>query len=103
MPKLLPYLVSRLTAHRVLLRIALLSLTLALSAAWTTASTARHTGGVPDPNLAVDPAEGLAPYDWNLSEQQRPLLSLPDQVSTNIDLSLSYPMQQFLFPLFQSL
>jgi len=104
--KFLPYLLSAATAHRVPLRIASLCLTLTFSAAGATAATARHTEGVtgvPNPNAAVDPAERLAPYDWNLSKQQRPLLSLPDQVSPNIDLSLSYPMQQFLFPLFQSL
>jgi len=104
--KFLPYLLSALVAHRFQTRIALLCLTLSFAAAGATSSTARHTEGVmeaPEPNAAVDPVEGSAPYGWNLSEQQRPLLSLPDQVTPNIDLSLSYPMQQFLFPLFQSL
>jgi len=44
-----------------------------------------------------------APYNWNLSESQRPLLDLPDEIGPNVDLSLSYPMFSFALPIFQAL
>jgi hypothetical protein len=42
-------------------------------------------------------------YRWNLDDAQLPLLTLPDHVSGAVDLSLTYSMDQFQFPLFQSL
>jgi hypothetical protein len=42
-------------------------------------------------------------YHWNLSNDGLPLISLPDRVDEGLDLSLTYSMDQFEFPLFQSL
>ena len=42
-------------------------------------------------------------YDWNLKQNQQPLLSLPPQINSASELSLTYPMGQLRFPLFQSL
>lgn len=81
-------------------------LMLALSTAPAIASNARDNGATteqPGTAESYDDAEGLASYNWNLIERQRPLLNLPDRLRPNIDLSLSYPMDQFEFPLFQSL
>lgn len=41
-------------------------------------------------------------YAWNLREESLPLISLPDHIAGNIDLSLTYSLDQFQFPLFQS-
>jgi hypothetical protein len=52
--------------------------------------------------VSVEPA-GSA-YRWNLIEQGLPLLGLPDaHLRTGIDQSLTYPLAQFNFPLFQAL
>ncbi len=41
-------------------------------------------------------------YRWNLADSAQPLISLPDHVDAGIDLSLSFSMDQFEFPLLQS-
>lgn len=51
----------------------------------------------------VESSQRFAFYDWNLNQDQRPLLSLPDQINPGTALSLAYPMGQFRFPLFQTL
>ena len=48
-------------------------------------------------------AGSFTTYQWNLSDQTLPLLSLPDHVEGSVDLALTYSMSQFQFPLFQSL
>src|SRR5437867_6994301 len=45
----------------------------------------------------------ISTYRWNLDDAGLPLLSLPDHVSGAVDLSLTYSLGQFQFPLFQSL
>jgi hypothetical protein len=47
-------------------------------------------------------SESIAIYRWNLADAGQPLISLPDHIEPGVDLSLSYPMDQFEFPLFQS-
>jgi hypothetical protein len=47
--------------------------------------------------------ESIATYPWNLDDEGLPLVSLPDHIKGNLDLSLAYSMGQFQFPLFQSL
>jgi len=42
-------------------------------------------------------------YRWNLNDEGLPLIDLPDRSSGGIDLALTYSMDQFEFPLFQSL
>lgn len=42
-------------------------------------------------------------YLWNLADDALPLVSLPDHLKGNLDLSLTYSMGNFQFPLFQSL
>lgn len=46
--------------------------------------------------------DSIAIYRWNLADDGQPLISLPDHISAGMDLSLSYPLDQFEFPLFQS-
>ncbi|HBB86553.1 MAG TPA: hypothetical protein DC047_02935 [Blastocatellia bacterium] len=54
-------------------------------------------------NSAASPAsDSIAIYSWNLSDGGQPLISLPDHVGAGVDLSLSYSLDQFEFPLFQS-
>ena len=44
-----------------------------------------------------------SPYRWNLSDEGVPLVNLPDSLGGGLDQSLTYRMDQFEFPLFQSL
>ncbi|MEP6911305.1 MAG: hypothetical protein ABI923_01040 [bacterium] len=45
----------------------------------------------------------ISTYHWNLKDEALPLISLPDPLREGLDLSLTYSMGQFQFPLFQSL
>lgn len=45
----------------------------------------------------------ISTYHWNLNDEGLPLISLPDHLGEGLDLSLTYSMDQFQFPLFQSL
>jgi hypothetical protein len=47
--------------------------------------------------------ESISTYRWNLRNEALPLVSLPDHIRGNLDLSFTYSMNQFQFPLFQSL
>src|SRR6266851_1240334 len=47
-------------------------------------------------------SDSIAIYPWNLTDDDQPLISLPDHVSAGVDLALSYSLDQFEFPLFQS-
>jgi hypothetical protein len=47
--------------------------------------------------------EPLSNFRWNLSEEDLPLINLPDHVKGNLDFAFTYSMGQFQFPLFQSL
>jgi hypothetical protein len=47
--------------------------------------------------------EAISTYTWNLGDEGLPLVTLPDHLKGNMDLSLTYAMGQFQFPLFQSL
>ncbi|HEV7746611.1 MAG TPA: hypothetical protein VGO56_16570 [Pyrinomonadaceae bacterium] len=42
-------------------------------------------------------------YRWNLNDEGVPLINLPDRIGGGLDQSLTYRMDQFEFPLFQSL
>lgn len=42
-------------------------------------------------------------YRWNLADSGLPLISLPEHIDGGLDLSLTYSLDQFEFPLFQSL
>lgn len=44
-----------------------------------------------------------ATYRWNLHDDALPLINLPDHLDSGIDLSLTYSLDQFEFPLFQAL
>src|SRR5258707_9802817 len=47
--------------------------------------------------------ESTPSYHWNLNDEARPLISLPDHLGGSLDFSLTYSLDQFEFPLFQSL
>ena len=51
----------------------------------------------------VSPGNSIVTYRWNLDDAGLPLLSLPDHIRGGVDLSITYSMDQFQFPLFQSL
>jgi len=48
-------------------------------------------------------SNSMLPYRWNLDDAGLPLLSLPAHIREAVDLSITYSMDQFQFPLFQSL
>ncbi len=55
-------------------------------------------------NVETDSASNsILTYRWNLDDAGLPLLSLPDHIRGAVDLSITYSMDQFQFPLFQSL
>ena len=47
--------------------------------------------------------ESLPSYRWNLHDDGLPLISLPDHIGGNVDLAITYSLDQFQFPLFQTL
>lgn len=47
--------------------------------------------------------ESFSTYRWNLGDGGLPLVSLPDHIRGNLDLSFTYSLGEFQFPLFQSL
>jgi hypothetical protein len=50
------------------------------------------------------PAPEIIEYKWNVGDKQSPLLGLPDaNLKPGLDRSISYPLAQFNFPIFQSL
>jgi hypothetical protein len=59
--------------------------------------------------VSVKPAgtgsvESASSYKWNVSDRGLPLLGLPNtNLTAGLDQSLSYPLDQFNFPLFQAL
>jgi hypothetical protein len=65
-------------------------------------SIAVKAGNLPKSD-AFSRTDSLSTYRWNLSDNGLPLLSLPDHVGPGVDLSLTYSMDHFQFPLFQSL
>jgi hypothetical protein len=44
-----------------------------------------------------------AVYRWNLNDNAMPLISLPDRIGGGVDQHLTYSMDRYEFPLFQSL
>ncbi|MDQ2974359.1 MAG: hypothetical protein M3R69_02975, partial [Acidobacteriota bacterium] len=73
-----------------------------LSESLTINSTSVRAGILPKSD-SFPVADSLSTYRWNLSDSDLPLLSLPDHIGPGVDLSLTYSMDQFQFPLFQSL
>ena len=57
----------------------------------------------PESGAASAITVALGNYDWNLKHEGQPLLSLPAQINSPLELSLTYPMGQVRFPLFQEL
>lgn len=51
----------------------------------------------------VSASNSILTYRWNLDDAGLPLLSLPDHIRGAVDFSITYSMNQFQFPLFQSL
>lgn len=53
---------------------------------------------------STEPTVPATVYKWNVDDKELPLLSLPgDRLAPGFDQSLSYPLDQFSFPIFQSL
>jgi hypothetical protein len=56
------------------------------------------------PERDAQPANRLtANYRWNLNNEDLPMISLPEHIADGLDLSLTFPLDNFEFPLFQSL
>jgi hypothetical protein len=51
----------------------------------------------------VSASNSIVTYGWNLNDAGLPLLSLPDRIRGSVDFSITYSMDRFQFPLFQSL
>ncbi len=48
-------------------------------------------------------SENSGSYKWNVDERQLPLLALPEHLAAGLERSLTYPLDQFRFPIFQAL
>lgn len=65
--------------------------------------TEAHAGNIVESEAFLTSKQSTTTYQWNLSDASLPLISLPDHLSSGVDLSLTYSMDQFQFPVFQSL
>jgi hypothetical protein len=55
-------------------------------------------------DISAEVAAPVTVFKWNLEDKELPLLSLPgDRLVPGFDQSLSYPLDQFSFPIFQAL
>jgi hypothetical protein len=68
----------------------------------TPAATVDHAGAPATTPTLEAPAQRVV-YEWNLRQEQQPLLRLPAQINNAADLSLTYPLGKLVFPLFQPL
>lgn len=83
---------------------------LAVATIITIVAVAEPGAIVPDGRvLAATPAgktfsasDSISIYPWNLTDDDQPLISLPDHIGASLDLSLSYSLDQFQLPLFQA-
>jgi hypothetical protein len=66
----------------------------------TVALASTGAGARPESTSA---SSSVSTYQWNLDDANLPLLSLPEHISGAVDLSITYSLDQFQFPLFQSL
>jgi hypothetical protein len=64
-----------------------------------------HVKFVSDKSTTTTPADAGGPvYQWNVSDKELPLLGLANtHLKAGIDQSLSYPLDQLRFPIFQAL
>lgn len=80
-------------------RVPVLALALAALATMPLMLTAAATPA----NNAFSASDSISTFSWNLADDDQPLITLPDHIGAGVDLSLSYSLDQFQFPLFQSL
>ncbi len=66
-------------------------------------SAASESEGAARGSANEAPKGSISTYRWNLSDQGLPLISFPDHINGGLDLALAYSLDQFEFPLFQSL
>ena len=67
------------------------------------ANATAAAGESPSERNRLAATESSPSYRWNLNDEARPLISLPDHLGGSLDFSLTYSLDQFEFPLFQSL
>lgn len=82
----------------VLYRLVLISALVAVATAGVSAGAESASNNSTSTN-----ANSISTYAWNLGDANLPLLSLPEHISGTVDLSITYSLDQFQFPLFQSL
>jgi len=86
------------------LTISALALLTFLSSAQLFSASAVSPNAVTSENTSTLRAkQSISTYKWNLEDQNLPLIGLPDRLGAGVDLSIAYSMDQFQFPLFQSL
>ncbi|HWN11412.1 MAG TPA: hypothetical protein VNO50_19445 [Pyrinomonadaceae bacterium] len=65
--------------------------------------TEAHAGNLVENEASLTAKQLRANYQWNINDVNLPLITLPDHLGVGVDLSLTYSMDQFQFPVFQSL
>ena len=62
-----------------------------------------HAGTIVESEASLTAKQIGTSYQWNINDASLPLISLPDHLGVGVDLALTYTMDQFQFPVFQSL
>ena len=69
----------------------------------SSASETPTAGGLAAVSTTAAEKGSRSTYRWNLGDESLPLISFPDHIDGGLDLALTYSLDQFEFPLFQSL
>lgn len=72
------------------------------SAVFTSSSVLAKANGI-SKSETTTPNESAPAYHWNLNDGNLPLITMADHIAGGVDFSITYSMDQFEFPLFQSL
>lgn len=62
-----------------------------------------HAANIVESEASLTGKQLKTNYQWNINDANLPLINLPDHLGVGVDLSLTYSMDQFQFPVFQSL
>lgn len=95
--------VRRLLMIPVLLVSALALFALVPELGRTFPTTKAHAENPVESEATLAAKQSRISYQWNVGDADLPLITLPDHLSDGVDLSLTYSMDQFQFPVFQSL
>ncbi len=65
--------------------------------------TEAHSENLVENEASLTAKQSRANYQWNTGDVNLPLITLPDHLGVGVDLSLTYSLDKFQFPVFQAL